>query len=47
MVITKTHGFTRLKGIKCAKDGSVAKALGNPTGIKWVDRFGGDVTGGA
>jgi len=45
MVIAKAHGFTRLKRVQRPKNRGMTKAFGNATGVKWVNRLRGDVTG--
>ena len=37
MVIDKAHGLTLFKRLQCAKDGGMAKALGNAARVKAVD----------
>ena len=37
MVIDKAHGLTLFKRLQCAKDGGMAKALGNTACVKAVD----------
>ena len=46
VVIDKAHGLAGRERIQRAKDGRMAEALGDTTGVKGVDGFGGGVIAG-